>query len=173
MRIKMDTPVSELYHSEDELLHYGVKGMKWGVRRYQRKDGSLTKLGRKRMANEASDYYKIEADKHQKATASRLHTINDILDSPKVNKMSIDDVDALFREMAAIEAKTRHLNARSDEIRKQSKLGKQFVDEYAKNVPVDKLLKAYSNEYAYYKYNIEGDKEWLLDWHGKDRPSFD
>lgn len=31
-----------------ELQHHGVKGMKWGVRRYQRKDGSLTSAGRKR-----------------------------------------------------------------------------------------------------------------------------
>lgn len=32
----------------DELCHYGVKGMKWGVRRYQNEDGSLTSLGKKR-----------------------------------------------------------------------------------------------------------------------------
>ena len=33
----------------DELLHYGVKGMKWGVRRYQNKDGTLTAEGKKRV----------------------------------------------------------------------------------------------------------------------------
>lgn len=32
----------------DELMHYGVKGMKWGVRRYQNEDGSLTPAGKKK-----------------------------------------------------------------------------------------------------------------------------
>jgi hypothetical protein len=34
--------------SEEELYHYGIKGQKWGVRRYQNKDGSLTDAGKKR-----------------------------------------------------------------------------------------------------------------------------
>lgn len=32
----------------DYISHFGVKGMKWGIRRYQNRDGSLTPEGRKR-----------------------------------------------------------------------------------------------------------------------------
>lgn len=38
--------------ADGELYHWGIKGMRWGVRRYQRKDGSLTKAGQKRYADE-------------------------------------------------------------------------------------------------------------------------
>ena len=37
---------------DNELQHFGIKGMKWGVRRYQNKDGSLTPEGRKRYGSE-------------------------------------------------------------------------------------------------------------------------
>lgn len=38
--------------SDGELYHWGIKGQKWGVRRYQNKDGSLTKAGKKRYSDD-------------------------------------------------------------------------------------------------------------------------
>lgn len=36
------------YIYEDELYHHGIRGQKWGNRRYQNSDGSLTEAGKKR-----------------------------------------------------------------------------------------------------------------------------
>lgn len=43
---------------EDYLEHYGVQGQKWGVRRFQNKDGTLTELGKKRYGSEKMKAYK-------------------------------------------------------------------------------------------------------------------
>lgn len=39
----------------NELCHHGTKGMKWGVRRYQNTDGSLTNAGKSRYARDARE----------------------------------------------------------------------------------------------------------------------
>lgn len=40
--------VGDIPYGQNELYHHGIKGMKWGVRRYQNPDGSLTTAGKAR-----------------------------------------------------------------------------------------------------------------------------
>lgn len=66
---------------ENELYHYGILGMKWGVRRYQNRDGSLTAEGKKR-------YDRDIAENLAKKKDSRIDT-----SSPDPNRWVREDVE--------------------------------------------------------------------------------
>lgn len=65
---------------EYELYHYGKKGMKWGVRRYQNKDGSLTPEGKKR-------YDRDIAENNAKKKDNRIN-----IDGPDASRWVREDI---------------------------------------------------------------------------------
>lgn len=104
---------------DDELYHFGVKGMKWGVRRYQNEDGSLTSLGKKR---DKMLYDRKTAKKH--STTSNM-------------------VKAEYSRREFEDAKTRlKLENQKKKSKRQQDLEKKYIDQgFAKD---EAEIKAYN-----------------------------
>ena len=56
---------------ENELYHHGVKGQKWGIRRYQNKDGSLTYAGKKKAIKMQDKYTSFTENKRYRKKDGR------------------------------------------------------------------------------------------------------
>ena len=53
------------------IYHHGIKGQRWGIRRFQNKDGSLTPRGRKRYSDESGDNKQKDIDDEKKGLTDK------------------------------------------------------------------------------------------------------
>ena len=84
------------------LAHHGIKGMKWGVRRFRNEDGSLTDLGKKRYGIAKSLKFPWRAKKKTVAKPSEANEDNARNYSPKKRKISTMTDEELRKDIARL-----------------------------------------------------------------------
>lgn len=122
-----------------ELYHWGIRGMKWGIRRYQNKDGSLTPAGRKRYNDELDSLKarekEIKGRERAKARQAKLDAKKAELDErekalegEKTQKKKTDDTTS----------KTRSVKDMTDEEIRTAIARKQLENQYLQYHPEPK-----------------------------------
>lgn len=99
----------------NELIHYGILGMKWGIRRFQNKDGTLTTAGKVRYSNHLTKkdnkWIKKNADKitekaRKKSSKELMKYANELMKDPnavnKSGKLSAATINSYNKKMASL-----------------------------------------------------------------------
>lgn len=152
----------------NELTHWGILGMRWGVRRYQNKDGSLTAAGKKRRGIDDSgdnDSESTEAKRERllKSTnAAEIYKNRNLLTTAEINeRLNRIDTERRLSEAAAKQSKPK--KTAIDKVNTVLKYGNKINEIY--NFTQTPVMKALKNKLFGNKtqnYSMPLDKIWKM-----------
>lgn len=133
--------------SDYVIMHHGIKGMKWGIRRYQNKDGTLTAAGKKRYNKEVE---KLKNERktlnNQKRTQAKLdkldemrkenNRLRDEVNSKKKGSSS-DDPNQKSNESQSSQSRTRSIQDETQALRTRN----DYLAEQKRQIELQRDLK--------------------------------
>ena len=113
----------------NELYHYGVLGMKWGVRRYQKKDGTLTNSGKRRYNKEMQ----------------KLKNEEKIIKNKKITQAKIEKLEAKRKSVEELKKKSEKASSKSNDKPKENSVNSLSDAELRERVNRLQLEKQYND----------------------------
>ena len=126
--------------NKDELYHWGIKGMKWGVRRYQNEDGTLTAAGKKRRKNYSDETKSMSTDELRRKV-NRMNNEQRYIDLTKSSSSPISKTaDGVERATRSAGDVNKIYKATKGDNNPYSKLAGQGIDATARTARLAKKI---------------------------------
>lgn len=121
---------------ETYLVHHGIKGQKWGVRRYQNEDGTYTEEGKKRRRFDIGDWFepKIKSGK-DKSPVSKAEKLT------KGAEKTVDSSEKLYETIKNIKDRKKNARINADLEKKISKMSTEELKTVVNRMNLEKQYK--------------------------------